>query len=300
MKPLGLMKPEYVLRPRQLLRRVRWLLAPPRATGLTPRLPWGLDIRVRADDVIGTAVLHLGVYDLVVTEALWRLCDPGETALDIGANIGYATSVLARRVGSRGRVLSFEAHPDVYGELRANVSAWRAALPGTALDAHWVALSDRRGSVGLEVPEDFARNRGVCRVPDGPASPGRGRCVTVPCDTLDDLLGAAGRVGVAKMDVEGHEATVLRGARAVLAAGAVRDWVFEHHGAYPSAVTDLLEEHGYAVLRLRKGFFGPALLGPAGRAGQCAWEPPSYLATRDPDRAAARLRPAGWHSLRGR
>jgi FkbM family methyltransferase len=301
MKPLGWVKPEYVFRPAQLLRRVGWLVAPPRDGYLTRRLPWGLDIRVRSDEVHGEAILHLGVIDLVVTEALWRLCDEGETCLDIGANIGYMTSVLASRTGRRGRVVSFEAHPEICRELQRNISAWREAIPGVTLNVHGVALSNTRGSIPLEVPPEFARNRGVCRVPDRSARPpAAGACLTVPCNTLGDYLTAGERVGVAKMDVEGHEEAVLLGARDLLAAGAVRDWVFEHHGDYPSRVTDLFEQNGYTVLRLQKGFFGPAVRRASDRVNAPTWVPPSFLATRSPGRVAERFRPAGWHALRGR
>jgi FkbM family methyltransferase len=293
------MKPEYVLRPRQLLRRLRWSLAPPGGCELTAPLPWGLGLRVRTDDELGMAVVQLGVYELLVTEALWRLCDEGETALDIGANIGYATSILARRVGPRGRVVTFEAHPAIYEELLANISAWQAALPETAFDAHCVALSDRCGQVRLEVPNEFAHNRGLCRVSEAAGDTGA-TSLTVPANMLDCLFGSDTRVGVAKMDVELHEEAVLRGARRLLAAGAVRDWVFEHYAGYPSAVTSLLEGYGYTVFRLRKKFFRPLLVGPAESGAESTWEAPSYLATLDRDRAAARFRPAGWQALGAR
>jgi FkbM family methyltransferase len=301
MKALGWMKPEYVLRPRQLLRRLRWFLAPPRERYLMQRLPWGLDIRVRADEVQGKAILHLGVIDLVVTEALCRLCEEGETCLDIGANIGYMTSVMASRVGPRGRVVVFEPHPAIYQELESNCSGWRKAVPGIDLSAHRLALSECRGTVDLEVPADFARNRGLCRVVVRSAlSPTGVSCMPVACETLDNLVGAEERIGVAKMDVEGHEASVLRGGQSLLARGGVRDWVFEHHPDYPSPVTSLFEVNGYKVLCLKKGFFRPLLLAPAERAARSMWEPVSFLATRDPDRATARFKPTGWQSIRGR
>jgi FkbM family methyltransferase len=301
MKVLGWMKPEYLLRPQQLLERIRWFIAPPRDGYLTRRLPWGLDIRVRTDEVHGKAILHLGVIDLVVTEALWRLCEEGETCIDIGANIGYMTSLMARRVGSRGRIVVFEPHPTVYQELDTNCTAWRKAMPGIALDARGVALSESRGRVDLEVPADFARNCGLSRVMDRSApSPAAVKSIPVASETLDDLLGGEERIGVAKMDVEGHEASVLRGARSLLGRGAVRDWVFEHHSEYPSAVTDIFEENGYKVQRLQKGFFRPLLLAPTERAARSTWEPLSYLATRDPARAATRFMPTGWYCLRSR
>jgi hypothetical protein len=101
------------------------------------------------------------------------------------------------------------------------------------------------------------------------------------------------------MDLEGHEEKVLHGARATLAPGTVRDWVFEHHGVCPSGVTAMLKENNYTVLQLRKGFFRPRLLHPSARVPPSRWEPPNYLATREPNRAARRFKTAGWHCLQG-
>jgi hypothetical protein len=67
---LGWVKPEYVLRPCQLVRRARCLVAPEPSPFVTRRLPWRLDIRVRPQEVIGQSVVQLGVYDLLLTEAL--------------------------------------------------------------------------------------------------------------------------------------------------------------------------------------------------------------------------------------
>src|SRR5205823_1974821 len=95
--PFGVLKPEYVYRPRQLVRR---LLDGRRVPGsfIDAPLPWGASIRVRTGDAIGDAVLQLGVLDLAVTEVFLRLAEAGETAIDAGANVGYMTALLAHRV----------------------------------------------------------------------------------------------------------------------------------------------------------------------------------------------------------
>src|ERR1700682_4087610 len=103
MKAIGrLFKPEYVYRPKQFyLRVVRGFRRETRCVDL--RLPWGTSIYVHPEHHIGRAIWHLGLYDLAVTEALWRLVDSGELAVDIGANIGYMTGVMAVRAGASGR-----------------------------------------------------------------------------------------------------------------------------------------------------------------------------------------------------
>src|SRR4051794_36536516 len=165
----GLLKPEYLFRPQQLLRRIARRTTPPVDTDglVTVRLPWGGEIRVSPNDDIGKQILTLGVFDLVLTETLWRLAEPGELALDVGANIGYATAVLAERVahrGARGEVWSFEPHPVLHTELLANCALIQQHCPSVKLKPIAAAASDRRGVVRLEIPPDFAANRGIARV----------------------------------------------------------------------------------------------------------------------------------------
>ena len=64
-------------------------------------------------ETIGRAILRLGVYDLCVSESICRLLDPGESAIDVGANLGYMTSLMAAKAGKCGSVESFEPHPDL-------------------------------------------------------------------------------------------------------------------------------------------------------------------------------------------
>lgn len=56
-------------------------------------------------------LLRRGLIDLTVSEVLYSLADAGEFAVDVGANVADRTSVLSRRVGGDGTVLTFEPHP---------------------------------------------------------------------------------------------------------------------------------------------------------------------------------------------
>lgn len=292
----GLFKPEYILRPTQPLRRLYWAAFEPRTGKAVVALPWDTPIEVDVEDDLGRALMHLGVYDLAVSEVIWRLCDQGETALDIGANIGYVTALLARRVGKAGRVLCFEAHPEIAEELRCNVARW-SDLPDTGqIQTYDVALSDREGCVWLEMPPEFSHNRGTGRIArDRQRSNGNG--LSVRCSTLDSFLVDLSEVGVAKMDVEGHEESVLQGARRVLQARSVRDWVFEHQLEYPSPVTTDFANNGYTLFQIARKFFGPVLVDASKPTKPSAWEPSSYLATVDPERALRRLSGRGWRCL---
>jgi len=303
-------KPEYLLRPSQIARRLRGPRlvsgAPDAAARLAEAmLPWGLPIRFRPDESIGSSIWRTGLYDLCVSETIWRLLNAGERAVDAGANIGHMTSVMAARVGSEGTVDSYEPHPDVFAELAANAACWaRQRAPRTAtIHVHQVALSNGAGTATLEVPEGFARNRGIATL----AGAGAGalppaRSFRVSTVRLADVVSEETPVGLLKIDVEGHELAVLDGAEPLVARRQVRDVVFEEHGAPPTPVTRFLEAHGYLVFRIVRGRFGPVIRpiaaprGP-GEARGGSHDALSYLATCAPERAVARMARKGWAVL---
>lgn len=238
----------------------------------------------------------LGVADLVVCESLWRLLDAGECGVDVGANIGCMTSVMAARVSAAGgRVVAYEAHPDVWAELSYNADTWRRVLDGLQLRAEHAVVSNAAGERWLEIPDDFASNRGLARVGD----PAGAAAIRVRSVTLDEEFPAPESIGVLKLDVEGHELEVLNGATQLLDEGRLRDVIFEDHHPFPSPVAERLISAGFQIWRLERGLLRPRLSHPDS-AGRTTWLPPGYLASRAPARALARLRRLGWRILRCR
>ena len=283
----GLWKPEYILKPRNIAARLRYRD--------TSRLPRRMAIEVHGrrflidpDEVIGRHLLHFGLFDLLVTEALLRLAQPGELAADVGANIGYMSCVLADRVGSEGKVFAFEPHPEIFADLVENTR-------GLGVEAARAAVSDSAGTAMLHIPRTFAGNRGIASLE---ASGDSLTEVEVPSVRLDQALPAGCRIGVMKIDIEGHELAALRGAEALLREGRIRDIVFEEHSPENSPVAAHLRAFGYQVFRLHKSFFGPKLLDPEAAVEESTWESPSLLATLEPERATALLHRRGWDALK--
>ena len=133
-----------------------------------------------------------------------QLVPPGKMAIDVGANRGVYTHLLSRLVP---RTEAFEPNPELFRLLRR-------ALPANAR-AHQVALSDRPGEAELLVPRDGGRYSDQ-RATLNPRSVNSAvRSVRVSTRTLDSY-GFHG-VGFIKIDVEGFEQAVLRGARETLA-----------------------------------------------------------------------------------
>lgn len=286
MKATGILKPEYLLRPGNVIARLRY--------ADTARLPrpmtialHGAPFRIDPTEVIGRHILHFGLFDLLVTEALMRLAEPSECAVDVGANIGYMSRVLARAVGPQGRVIAFEPHPAIHAELLLNTA-------GTCVTAHQAAVSEREGTAELHVPRSFDGNHGIASLE---ASGDDGDMVPVQCLTLDQVLSGEPAIGVLKIDIEGHELAALRGAETLLRARRIRDIVFEEHRPENSPVVRYLADLGYALFRLEKRFTGPRLAPADAQVSLNGWESPAFLATADPARAQARLAPAGWSAL---
>lgn len=285
-----ILKAEYLYRPGQLLRR---LFAPSHRANVqtaVASLPWGRSINVSPYDNIGPAVLRLGVYDLVVTEALWRLTDSDDIALDVGANVGCMTAALAERAAE---VHAFEPHPVIFAELSRNIEGLRAQGVTARVEVHAVALGSNSGVLPLHIPADFHLHRGESTLAS--ASPS-GTTVQVRVSTIDQTF-PTHSIGIMKLDVEGFELQVFQGATRLLAENRLRDCNFEEHRAYPTDVTSALENNGFAIFRLARRLTRPELLRPDSPQPRSQWEATSFLATRQPDRAQQRFYRRGWRCL---
>ncbi len=283
--------PYYVFRPRQLVQRVVGEYRQEDESRFT--LPWGDEIICHANESVGLGIRRRGLRDLAVCEAMLRLADPGETAVDIGANIGQMTSLLAHAVGRSGRVIAFEPHPGVFALLARNTREWVAAS-ARDIEARPEALSDREGVAELST-DVFETNEGSATL-ESVTTERYGKDVhTVPVKRLDDVVGDDIRIGVMKIDIEGHELQALLGARGLLAAGRIRDIVLEEREEPPTPVTRLLAEHGYALMRLGQALRGPTA-GPLDdqTISTGFGDDLSLLATLAPERAIERLRVRGW------
>jgi len=172
------------------------------------------------------------------------LVDPDRLALDIGANRGVWTHIMAKQ---GARVVAFEPNPKMFAILKA-------ALPDEA-EAHPVAISDQDGMVELKIPHytrGYSNQHGsleASRVGDNPFG-----SVPVKTARLDGLdLGPAGFI---KIDVEGHELAVLRGAGEMIARdrpNMIIEMEQRHTGRDISGDLDVVEAMGYETFFIGSG-----------------------------------------------
>lgn len=171
----------------------------------------------------------------------------GGTGWDVGANCGQSVSGMRALFD---RVVSFEPCQESFDQ---------AKLTYPDAEMYRVAVSDRDGVVDLALIEGEQAETGQLVSPgthgmewDPGSWEGTGYEVrTVPCKTLDSLAAALGRPDFVKVDTEGHEHRVLRGATELLAAGTV-SWLIEFHAPeLYTACRERLEAAGYTVETVR-------------------------------------------------
>jgi len=213
---------------------------------------WGLRMHLPAE-WRGFAKLMFAFRDMYEPElsCLEALLSPGMTFVDVGACYGIYTLVAAKLVGSSGTALAFEPATRSFAVLEDNI-----ALNSLGnVRAYRVALSDRASVRRLYLHPDPSRNS-LAKTEETVGYPEQ-----VEANTLDAFLGsiASRSIDVIKMDVEGAEELVLRGARETLSA-ARPAIIFEVNpqaatalGLSPRGAWEFLDHMGYDFYCLSDG-----------------------------------------------
>ncbi len=174
---------------------------------------WRLDLR----EGIDFSIWLLGAFEPRTLRQYERLIKPGDVALDVGANIGAHTLHLARAVGPSGRVIAFEPTDYAFGKLRVNLSL--NPTLATRVDANQMMLMER--SAPDEAPAVYS---------SWPLAPGAKAvhplhggalqaCSGAKIVSLDDFVqrNRLERIDLLKLDIDGFECPMLRGAADTLA-----------------------------------------------------------------------------------
>lgn len=201
----------------------------------------GINFSVDLYDYIG----HDIFYGFGSTEMnnLFSLIKPGDVIIDIGANYGFFTLSFAKRVGPNGKVYSFEPDPKNHKAFSININ--RNSF--TNITSVNKGLGSTNGQMILEVP--VAWNRGGNRINPNP----EGEHSVVDIITLNDYVSSVDikRVDLIKIDVEGFEFQILKGARNVLDKFhptlfiEIDDENLDDQGDSPVKILEFLMELGY-------------------------------------------------------
>ena len=134
---------------------------------------------------------------------LTEILKPGDWVIDIGANVGHYTKKFSEIVGEKGRVIAFEPVPGTFALLSANVQKFKESNV-SLMNA---ALSEKLGVANISVPKFSTGLENFYRAHISNSSDG---CIEVVTFSLD-CFNFPERVALVKIDVEGHEESVLNG-----------------------------------------------------------------------------------------
>lgn len=190
-----------------LLRRILVPLLPPGEAEYDLSVPpKSMQVSLRYRETLGLSSLIYGTFELAELNFVNQYLRPGNLAMDIGANVGIFTVVMGATVGDTGRVFAFEPVPANLIRLEKNIS--KNALRNVQIFTLALGISD--GQMNLCMATDPAYPS-LHEVQDGFAT---GMDIKVQVRTLDSVWQELGCPAVAfvKIDVEGAEMDVLRGA----------------------------------------------------------------------------------------
>jgi len=199
----------------RVTKRISWNLLNRLVKGkkLKVRLFSGDSFFVRVGDQISRGIFCQGCHEPQLTSLLLPFLGPGMTAFDIGANIGYYTLLMARRVGPAGMVHSFEINENVLDLLDENI---RLAKVGNVKIARR-AVARTSGQMEFFVPRPGDEAEGSLKKSQRYEA---AKTVKVSSVSLDDYIeeNKIKRVHFIKIDVEGAEYEAFEGARNLLSS----------------------------------------------------------------------------------
>lgn len=203
-------------------KRAKYIGVAMRAQRLFPELPIPLRLSFGAwwmaeRSALDEKLIHENSFEAKELQFVARFLRPGMTVLDVGAHHGLYTLLISKRIGRRGRVIAFEPSPRERKRLVRHLRVNRCSN----VTVEPCALGDFTGQADLFV---VSKLEDWCNSLRPPATNQSTSKIRVAVRRADDVLEALGteHVDFVKIDVEGAELSVLKGAIRILRDSRLR------------------------------------------------------------------------------
>ena len=189
-----------------LLRRIVTPLLPPTDTEFDLPVPGAARVGLRYRETLGLSSLLYGTFELAELTFVSRYLRPGDMAMDIGANVGIFSVVMGVTVGAHGRVFAFE--PVASNVVRLGKNLRKNGLGNVKVFPLALGASDGQMRLRMATDPAYPSLREV------QGGFGNGADVLIQVRSLDGVWDELGcpDIALVKIDVEGAEVDVLRGA----------------------------------------------------------------------------------------
>jgi FkbM family methyltransferase len=220
------------------------------------RLPRA-QLLVDPTDYVGRSIYYFGDLDPKITWICRQVLRPGDQVMDIGSNHGLIALTAAMLVGPGGHVDAFEPQPRLARLLDQSARLNRLSN----ISVHQVALGEADGTLDLFVPDDNGGAASFIRQHEP-----SGTQLATAVRKAGELFTELGKehIRLMKIDVEGFEASVLRGAAEWLQQDPPDVIVIEANEPERSAAetesASLLKDAGYRLFAVRKTMKRPVLI----------------------------------------
>lgn len=226
---------------------------------------FGAKIAVALPDLIQARIYFFGFWEPNLTHFIRSSLRPGDSFVDVGANVGYFSLLASSIVGARGKVFSVEASPSIYRKLEQNIALNKCGN----IQSFNVAASDVEGmlSIYLGNADNLGATTTVASVADKGAQVLE---AVIPARPLPEIIGVDNllRARLIKIDVEGAESSVIRGIGALLGQFSDEtEWVMEvapqrGDGSETAELLASFKQAGYTLLELPNDYRVGAYIAP--------------------------------------
>lgn len=192
------------------------------------------------------AIREHGIYEPATSAAIYRFIKPGMHVIEGGACCGYHALNIAKATGPEGKVYCFEANPHLIGILRKNLEVngyrdtsevYQTGLWSCDSELSFPLLGRGLGGASFKSPRQLAS------------------FPTVPVKVVSlDSMFADKQVDFLRMDIEGAEIDVIKGASTILSGQRptiIMEWIpGEGRAGEGAELFALLQEYGYRIYRI--------------------------------------------------